>query len=221
MFFIRLLFGLIFFLFIPGVAKALYWSLVNIFNHKETFWPVITGFVFGTVIWRIFLKRLRWFNTFEHELTHAIVALMFFRKIKKFEMTQNSGGHIVHVGTFGGTFGSEMIGLAPYFLPTFSLILVLILPLISRELYSWMVPIVGFTLAYHTFSTIDETDEIQPDLNSRGLLYSAIVINSMTLALHGLLFILLIHGYSGFGIWGSMVYDTTIDILGWLFAFIS
>ena len=84
-----------------------------------------------------------------------------------------------------------------------------------------MVPTVGFTLAYHTFSTIDETDEIQPDLNSRGLLYSAIVIISMTLALHGLLFVLMMHGYSGFGIWGSMVYDTTIDILGWLFAFIS
>ena len=61
-------------------------------------------------------------QTFTHELTHTIVAVMFFRKIHYFHAEERSGV----MGHSGGKFGQNFITLAPYCLPIFTYVFLLL-----------------------------------------------------------------------------------------------
>ena len=70
------------------------------------------GFIPYTLAWLVFLRRRYFFSTFEHELTHLIVGLIFFKRPVGFHATAGEGGSTV---LYGSNF---IINLAPYFLPT-------------------------------------------------------------------------------------------------------
>ena len=237
---LRLLTGVAFLFFLPGHTMSFLQGLGQLADYSGLWGPLAAGFVLGSILWKFVLSKIPGFETFEHELTHALVALLFFRRVTQFHVTRHHGGFVRHLGWFGGGFGNDMIGLAPYFLPTITMALALFAPWVPDSWKVVFVFFIGITLAYHTFSTIDETIENwstekvvfgknnlsgHTDIGRRGYLFSAIVIASATLALHGLIWVLLVSGYGGVGEWFRENIEISISfwalLVSWLNGFVS
>ena len=199
-------------LLIPGSALALWDALIVIAGNKDLWIPLISGFALGIPFYFMVIKKIHVISTFEHELTHALVALLFFRRIHKFIVTSKRGGQVQYSGNFGGEFGTLLIGLAPYYLPTLTLISVLIRPFLPPGWFPWYDGFIGATLAFHIFSTVDETklswtkhtftgvgdnQKTKSDIGKVGYIFAFLVITGFGIFLLGLSFQLIGSGYTG------------------------
>ena len=198
---------------LPGSLTALFCSIQMLIPRHEVVLFLGLGFVLGFGLDQIVFRRLGGFETFEHELTHAVASLLFFRRVTAFKVTSREGGWMEYTGGFGGMLGDDFIGLAPYVLPTFTVISVLVRPLLRQGGFPWFDLWIGATLGFHTWSTIRETrlswtsrtfhtagtrDEVtQSDIARRGFVYSAVYILSVTAAIHAALFYMVALGYPG------------------------
>lgn len=63
--------------------------------------------------------NVRWLMNFTHEFIHLIFALLFFRKIRRFNVDDSDS----HVSFSGGRLGYSVITLAPYCVPIYTLAL--------------------------------------------------------------------------------------------------
>ena len=106
---------------------------------------------------------LQWFSTLEHELTHAFFAMLSLNKVTGLNASGNAGGVTEYQG-----FGNWIISLAPYFVPSLSLIMLLALSIAKPAHYSVLFVVMGVTLAYHLLSTWEETHREQTDLQKTG-----------------------------------------------------
>jgi hypothetical protein len=134
------------------------------------------------------------------------------RRIHKFIVTSKRGGQVQYSGNFGGEFGNLLIGLAPYYLPTLTLIAVLVRPFLPTGWFPWYDGFIGATLAFHIFSTIDETrlswtkhsftgagdhQKTKSDIGKVGYIFAFLVITGFGIFLLGLSLQLIGTGYSG------------------------
>lgn len=228
---LRLLISAAALLLLPAVSITAFGLVLRLAGRRELLFPLLAGTICGAAFdWYVVRRRLPVFGTFEHELTHAAASLLFFRRVHRFVVTMRSGGHIVHSGGFGGGFGDDFIGLAPYLLPTFTAIAVLITPLIGLVPSAWWVAFVGLTFGYHTCSGVREIarnwtgahflstsgEVTNSDIARRGFVYSAIYITTATLAIHGLLLAILLDGYAGAAVWARLVWPQAVATLIWL-----
>lgn len=151
-------------------------------------WPVLLRFIdrigrfkwvgAGIVAWALyhrFIEKNRdWFETFTHELTHAIVAVLFLREITSFQANQREGV----IWSRGPLWCEAFVALAPYCLPIFTYVMLFIWSLVaSRSLVStealWGLDIlVGLTLCHHFFCFHSQTGSYQPDLQKFPLFFS-------------------------------------------------
>jgi len=187
-------------------------------------WPVAGGCVLGWIAERFIARRLPVIETFEHELTHALAALLCLRRISGFVVTRREGGFVQHAGGFGGALADHFIGLAPYIVPTFTVALVAVRPLVPDPLFPWFDVAVGLTLGYHTPSTYRELrgswtreqfrmagsgELVQSDIGRRGYVFASVFIAGLSMAVHGLLLAVLAHGYRGGVLWCDDVWLAT------------
>jgi hypothetical protein len=208
-FFLRLVLGVFFLALLPGVASALWQALAA--SAGFGWWPLAGGLAAGTVLYFVLLRRIPGLEVFEHELTHALVALLYFRRVTNFTVKRDNG-HVIFLRGFGGTFGDDMIGFAPYVLPTFTAILILIRPFLGTMPLGWYDFWIGVSFGYHLWSGHRELSPRQPDLATRGLLYSAIAVPALALTTHGLLLAILLHGYPGVPQWAAQVWEATVRL---------
>jgi hypothetical protein len=208
----RFLLGLFALFILPGAAVALWDGLVFIGRDPHLWIPLLSGLGGGMLLYLLVIRKLPAISTFEHELTHALVALLFFRRIRKFKVTWKRGGQVQYSGNFGGEFGNLMIGMAPYYLPTFSLAAVMVRPFLPAGWFPWFDGFIGFTFAYHFFSTAKETKQSwtkksfiatgdrQPtksDIGKVGYLFAFLLIAGLGLFLLGMVVQMIGTGYSG------------------------
>lgn len=208
-----LILGLLALFFLPGSAVAFWQGVKFIAADPVRLKYLLIGTGAGTVIYLLLLRRWQYLLTFEHELTHAIMALMFFRRIEKFVVTRYDGGVVYHSGGFGGEFGNVVIQMAPYFFPTFTIIALLFQPLIPPAFVPWYIGLIGFTIVFHILSTIREiisnwtsdsfteansSSTRQTDIASAGFVFSLIFIPATTLFIYGFVFWFLKYSYSCF-----------------------
>jgi hypothetical protein len=208
----RFFLGLLALFIIPGSAMAFWDALSVIASNRELWIPLVAGMAAGIPLYFTVIKKIPYISTFEHELTHALVALLFFRKIHKFIVTSNRGGQVQYSGNFGGEFGTLLIGLAPYYLPTFTLISVLVRPFLPAGWFPWFDGFIGATLAFHIFSTLEETKlswtkqsfasagdnrKTKSDIGEVGYILAILVIAGFGIFLLGLSLQLIGSGYSG------------------------
>ena len=219
----RFLVGTILLLLLPGAVAAFALNVVSLSHIPSILLPLGIGIFLGILLDHVVLRRIPLVETFEHEFTHAIVALMFFRRVTGFVVRRN-GGTVSHQGGFGGKFGTDCIGLAPYILPLFTTVSVVARPLVPSAWFPWFDGWIGVTFGYHIWSTIEEireswtkrsfvsagTGEVtQTDIAKRGYVYSAIFIATFSIALHGALIALMIKGLNGVGEWAWEVWNVT------------
>jgi hypothetical protein len=140
-----------------------------------------------------FFRRLEFFMTFEHEVTHLVVGLLFFKGPESFRASGREGGE---VRLYGNNF---VIKLAPYFLPTLALPFLLVPAILLPAYEPVSFGLLGFAVAYHIFSTIHETRPSQPDIKESGYLFSAIFLPVTNLVCYGTLLVFALEGYTGIG----------------------
>ena len=237
----RLILALLLLALLPGVSIALISALKSFLQApSELLFPLCIGFVIGLLLDEYLLRRIPGLETFEHELTHAFAAILFLRRITNFTVTLRRGGAVEHSGSFGGRIGDDFIGLAPYLLPTFSALTILLRPLIPEGWFPWYDGAIGFTFGFHTWSTIRETrrnwsselfpiassgEMVSTDIARRGHIYSIIYILTTTVAVHGLLIAVLTGGFGGLTAWASEVWTVTASVIStsseWLLRHVS
>lgn len=108
-----------------------------------------------------------------HELTHLVVAKIFWRQVHGFHITSRSGGKVVIDRT------NVAIDLAPYAVPLYCVATLTVAALLqgqhryAREVY---LPVVAFFFAMHLAFSVEGFVEGQPDLRRSGRLFSGAVV---------------------------------------------
>ncbi len=149
--------------------------------------PLFQGMGAYFVLWIVIFKNSRgkWFLTIEHELTHTLFALLSFHKIVDFKATDSLGGHMRFSGVGGGNW---LITIAPYFFPTFSMLVIGFIYLSQSQYYPMLITLLGYSIVYHIHSTYTETSTQQPDIQEVGLVFSFLFLPASNLfALIGIL----------------------------------
>ena len=152
-------------LLIP-VSQRLWNVLEYIYRHFDAYYLLFYGIGSYFILWYLWLQHsamMRWFSTLEHELTHATFAILSLNRVTALNATSHAGGVMHYQG-----YGNWIITLAPYFVPTVSLLILLILALAKATHYPVLLFIMGFSIAYHLQSTWEETHPAQTDLQQSG-----------------------------------------------------
>jgi len=140
------------------------------------------GFLFYILIYILILRgRIAFIEHFEHELGHAIVAVLFLRDIREFLVNPEEGSRVTFLDG-----ANSLIRLAPYYLPVFTIPLAVIQPFVFSPIHLIIDFLIGFTLAFHYTSLLREFHLRQTDIKKTGLIFSfcvACVLNTVGLVL--------------------------------------
>lgn len=118
-----------------------------------------------------FKHNLAWMLKFTHELTHTLVALLFFRKIHEFVIKDGdcyASSLPLKIGNKTITFGYVPITLSPYCIPIFTFML---FPFRFAGDGHYMVvfdALIAFTYAFHVHAFIMQTRYYQSDIENCG-----------------------------------------------------
>jgi len=187
-------------------------SLALIIPFAHTFWAEVIGFdtgvnrnwmfLIGTgvsaIVCYVLARRLEFFATFEHELTHNVWALLFFKKPMGFHVNEDGSGLFQFQGRTS-TISELFISLAPYFFPTVTVLLIMVSPIIREDFMGIYYLFIGITYGYHISSTIKETHLQQTDITGNGYFTSLNLIISLNLLANGLVLAFISGGWSGMG----------------------
>jgi hypothetical protein len=182
---------------IYGFGKELWLNLNKIsFQNQQTFYfslGIILFFPFHVVVSRYFQTIWNYLCTLEHECTHAIVGILFGKIPVGMRVSAWKGGE---VQLLGGT--NLWISLAPYFLPTLSLLALLIGWIFSLAETLFFNAILGFTIAFHLVTNWKETSFRQTDLQRAGYLTSFLVLPVANLLFYGAILSFVFGGMKAF-----------------------
>ncbi len=147
--------------------------------------PSIKLFGYGGLVFLLFRllfrKRMHAFSVFEHELTHVLVAKLFFLKTLHFSVSPRKhveGQVVVGVEGRGPLTGvmSVFFSLAPYYLPTLTLAAFAFYPFLGERMAAIFFFMMGFTAIYHLATTVQEFGFHQADIQKHGEYFSTVFI---------------------------------------------
>lgn len=150
-------------------------------NHKRHYYPWFLWFTGGAIVFpvmnRFLKKNIEIIKTFTHELTHAVTALLTFRRIHSFQAEERQG--VIY------TSGSErtrfLVTLAPYCFPIYTFPLLILRCLVVKSLLPIMDILIGFTVGLHFICFKEQTGNHQLDITNHPLFFSYIYIIAILL----------------------------------------
>ena len=157
-------------LLLPGSVLALIDLLAQVASAPMPILPFVGGFLVYALLWWLFFRQRVFgalFSTLEHELTHAIFALLTLHRVTGIRATWRSGGGLTIRGK-----GNWLITISPYFCPTLCVLLFVPLVIVPSDKIVWLNALIGAALSYHLTSTWRETHLGQSDLQEVGLLFA-------------------------------------------------
>ena len=157
-------------------------------RHTGNYVGLIAGFAAYVVFLMILTivkgkHNLNWFMKFTHELTHTLVALVFFRKIHEFVVR----GRECFVHYDPPKVGYLPITLSPYCIPIYTL---MIFPFSFAGDSHYMIifdALIAFTYAFHVHAFITQTRFTQNDIENCGIAQSVSFISFVHLAMISLI----------------------------------
>jgi hypothetical protein len=176
-------------------------EVLQIFAKFSLRSPQIQFFIIGLIAFfplhfiakRYFATIWNYLCTLEHECTHAIVGLLFGKIPIGMRVSAWEGGE---VQLRGGT--NLWISLAPYFLPTLSILVLPMAWLFSLFNSPFFYAILGLTISFHVITNWKETSFRQTDLQRAGYLTSILVLPVANLLTYGAILSLVFGGQKGF-----------------------
>lgn len=192
-------------------------SKVSIFAQLELYKWVAIGIVIAIALGRLVYSNIMWFETFSHEFTHIVVALLFFRKVHSFHAEEENG----EVYTSGSSQnGLIPMALAPYCLPIFTYLFLTLRPLVAFT-GLWVIDImIGISVAFHIGCFRHQTGKYQTDINQYPLYFSYAYIYVARLINGCIIAVAFFPHYNVFtSVWRLLcaVYGNLIAFCGWLF----
>ena len=131
---------------------------------------------------RLFSGLWNYLATLEHEMAHLLVGLLFLKIPVGIRVSAHEGGEVRQIGL--GTTGETWITLAPYFLPTLPLAIVL-LALLADIPQAYVIGAIGFSTFYHLLTNWAETSFRQPDLKKAGVVKCVLILPLMNVICYG------------------------------------
>ena len=159
-------------------------------RHTGNYVGLIVGFA-AYALFALVHKTLRishnlnWFMKFTHELTHTLVALLFFKTISEFVVRGRECYVNYKVGKYG--LGYIPITLSPYCIPIYT---IMIFPFRFAGDAHYMIifdALIAFTYAFHLHSFIKQTRLTQPDIENCGIARSVSFLAFANLAVASLI----------------------------------
>lgn len=175
------------------------------FNHQHMLYFAI-GFCcyFGM---KIFMMAGNYYRTdleiINHELTHALFAILTLHPAGKLEANEKTGGSITITGG-----GNWLITIAPYFFPTFACGLMIFVHIYTQH-NPITIPLLvglGFALGYHVMTVIQETHPNQSDLHRVGFPFAFLFIPTANLLFIGGILAFADRGGQGIGLFLKSVF---------------
>ena len=117
--------------------------------------------------------NLNWFMHFTHELTHTLVALLFFRRIEEFLVSRRD----CHVKYQKSRIGYVPITLSPYCIPIYTFMLFPFRYFGASQYMFVFDVMIAFTYAFHIHTFIKYTRYTQSDIEGCGLVRSTAFIS--------------------------------------------
>ena len=168
-------------IFLPGLVYALFVVVRGIFAHPGHCVPFLIGAgIYAGGFVAVFQRRVGLWTIVEHELTHALFAWATFHRVVGFS-AMRSGGHVRYLGK-----GNWLIAVAPYFFPTFTLLVIAGLTFLPPHNLAIGGAILGAAVAHHVLSTWSETHRHQTDLREVGWLWCWMFLPSINAFVLGL-----------------------------------
>lgn len=198
--------------------KILFMSpTVSILSQLELYKWASIGVLIAVLAGRFVNRNLLWLETFSHELTHAVVAILFFRKVHSFHAEEGNG--MVH--TSGTNQGCIIpMALAPYCLPIFTYFLLSIRSLIDFHGIWIFDIIIGISFAFHVRCFKHQTGNFQTDINQYPLFFSYTYIYISRLINYCIIIVAFFPNYNVFtSTWRLLcaLYDNIIAFGEWIF----
>ena len=170
------IFGVLAVLFLLVAVTSLGKNLIDIcvrvgwnWRHDGNYVGLFAGFAaYGLFLVSMIVPRMRhnlnWFMKFTHELTHTLVAVLFFAKIREFVVKDRD----CYVNYKAGPIGYVPITLSPYCIPIYTFML---FPFRFAGDSHYMIvfdALIAFSYAFHVHSFIKQTRFRQPDIENCG-----------------------------------------------------
>lgn len=164
-------------LLLPYIWKLLcilfFSSNISVFAQLELYSWVAIGIIIAPFLGRLVKSNVMWFETFSHEFTHIVIALLFFRKVKSFHAGEGNG--VVYTSGVNQN-GLIPMALAPYCLPIFTYLFLIVRTLVAFQ-GLWIIDIIiGMSIAFHIACFRHQTGKYQTDINQYPLYFSYIYI---------------------------------------------
>jgi membrane-associated HD superfamily phosphohydrolase len=148
-------------------------------------WAFVGGYALWLAVFAVLPKPMRTY-VLGHELTHAFWALMLGARVSGLKV-RKTGGQVRTSKT------NWFIALAPYFFPFYAMLFMAVFFLAyaiwDLGAYLWVLFfLVGLGWSFHiTFTLMMLLAVKQPDVQSQGVVFSAVVIYGMNLLIMGLM----------------------------------
>lgn len=211
-----------------------------LYGFGERLVAALSGISIGSLRWQAFIigsavffpvymvaSRLlatlwNYLATLEHEMAHLLVGLLFLKIPVGIRVSAHEGGEVRQVGL--GTTGETWITLAPYFLPTLP-VAILLVALIVEIPEAYVMGAIGFATFYHLLTNWAETSFRQPDLKKAGAVKCVLILPLMNVICYGAILAYVGGGREGFvDFWSqgwSESYRLAADTVGFLYAELS
>lgn len=230
---LKLLLSLCLLFLTVGLLWTLYLLPLDL-DKPNIVWPFLVGLAGGVVFFTL-VSRVLFLYVFGHELTHWFVAKLFLRKTDGMRVESRGGSVAVQQPNI-------WIILAPYFVPFYSLLWILIYgvfrfgygapapPTMSKIFYAGL----GITYAFHVVCTIHSLLREQSDVQLHGyfLSMSLVICTNVLLVACALLSITgqwqegwtvlwrrLGLEWGGIGLVGGWLYERLADLGDWVCGF--
>lgn len=189
------IFGLLAVLFLLVAITSLGMNLIDICVRIGWNWRLDGNYVglfagfaaYGLFLVSMIVPRMRhnlnWFMKFTHELTHTLIAVLFFAKIREFVVKDRD----CYVNYKAGPIGYVPITLSPYCIPIYTFML---FPFRFAGDSHYMIAfdaLIAFSYAFHVHSFIKQTRFRQPDIENCGKARSVTFITFVHLAVISLI----------------------------------
>jgi hypothetical protein len=182
---------LFFLVLITSLGKNLIDMCVRVgwdWRHDGNYVGLFAGFAaYGLFLVSMIVPRMRhnlnWFMKFTHELTHTLVAVLFFAKIREFVVKDRD----CYVNYKAGPIGYVPITLSPYCIPIYTFML---FPFRFAGDSHYMIvfdALIAFSYAFHVHSFIKQTRFRQPDIENCGKARSVAFISFVHMAVIALI----------------------------------
>jgi hypothetical protein len=165
-----------------GFTKVLIQLFIQTIKNSSDFLIFLLGVLTFTIVWFFYLvRRGNLWSTLEHELTHALFATLFLKRIHSISASRKRGGVIAIEG------GNFVIALSPYFFPLAAVLVLILKFLVPIQLKIYFIFLLGVAYQFHLINLFREFHVGQSDIRAAGYLFSTLFITFCNLVFLGLI----------------------------------